>query len=63
MPTTFGIENTLFYIPNEIFTSDFDGFPTLISPLIGLAMFIIVSNLTPRRGQFEEVERRSLIIS
>ncbi len=61
MPTTFGIENTLFYIPNEIFTSDFDGFPTLISPLIGLAMFIIVSNLTPRRGQFEEVERRSLI--
>ena len=63
MPTTFGIENTLFYIPNEIFTSDFDGFPTLISPLVGLAMFIIVSNLTPRKPQFKEVERRSLIRS
>ena len=46
MPTTFGIDNTLLYIPNGIFTTDFDGFPTLISPLVGLAAFIIVSNLT-----------------
>ncbi|ELS03088.1 Na+/proline symporter [Xenococcus sp. PCC 7305] len=46
MPTTFGIENTLLYIPNNIFTADFDGFPTLISPLIGLAAFIIISNIT-----------------
>ncbi|MEM9276747.1 MAG: sodium:solute symporter family protein [Cyanobacteria bacterium P01_F01_bin.143] len=46
MPTTFGIENTLLYLPNNIFTPDFDGFPTLISPLVGLAAFIIVSNLT-----------------
>lgn len=46
MPTTFGIDNTLLYIPNGLFTADFDGFPTLISPLVGLAAFIIVSNLT-----------------
>ena len=46
MPTTFGIDNTLLYIPNDIFTVDFDGFPTLISPLIGLAAFIIISILT-----------------
>ncbi|MBE9171056.1 sodium:solute symporter family protein [Pleurocapsales cyanobacterium LEGE 06147] len=46
MPTTFGIENTLLYIPNNIFTEAFDGFPTLISPLVGLAAFIIVSNRT-----------------
>ena len=46
MPVTFGIDNTLLYIPNGIFTADFDGFPTLISPLVGLATFIIVSNLT-----------------
>ena len=46
MPTTFGIDNTLLYIPNNIFTADFDGFPTLISPLIGLAAFIIISKLT-----------------
>ena len=46
MPTTFGIDNTLLYIPNNIFSPDFDGFPTLISPLVGLAAFIIISNLT-----------------
>ncbi|NEQ63922.1 MAG: sodium:solute symporter, partial [Moorea sp. SIO4A1] len=46
MPTTFGIDNTLLYIPNSIFTADFDGFPTLISPLVGLVAFILVSNIT-----------------
>lgn len=46
MPTTFGIDNTLLYIPNNILSADFDGFPTLISPLVGLAAFIIVSKLT-----------------
>jgi Na+(H+)/acetate symporter ActP len=46
MPTMFGSDNTLFYIPNPIFTSDFDGFPTLISPIVGLAVFLVVSNLT-----------------
>jgi Na+/proline symporter len=62
MPTTFGIDNTLLYIPNNIFTADFDGFPTLISPLVGLAAFIIVSNrtggknLTRRRVTAEEKE-------
>ncbi|AOY78949.1 sodium:solute symporter family protein [Moorena producens JHB] len=46
MPTTFGIDNTLLYIPNSIFTADFDGFPTMISPLVGLVAFILVSNIT-----------------
>ena len=46
MPTTFGIDNTLLYIPNGLFTADFDGFPTLISPLVGLAAFVIVSSFT-----------------
>lgn len=46
MPTMFGAENTLLYIPNPIFSDTFDGFPTLISPLIGLAVFLIVSHLT-----------------
>jgi Na+/proline symporter len=46
MPTMFGSENTLFYINNPIFTDAFDGFPTLISPLVGLAAFIGVSLLT-----------------
>ncbi len=46
MPTVFGIDNTLLYLPNDIFTPDFDGFPTLISPLIGLLVFISISYLT-----------------
>jgi len=46
MPTMFGSENTLLYIPNSIFTAGFDGFPTLISPLVGLAAFIGGSWLT-----------------
>lgn len=49
MPTTFGIDNTLWYIPNPIFTADFDGFPTLISPIVGLIFFIVISNLTNGR--------------
>jgi len=58
MPTMFGAENTLLYIPNPLFTADFDGFPTLISPLLGLAAFVIVSLMTQggqRRAQ-EETE-------
>ncbi len=46
MPTMFGIENTLLYIPNGLFTASFDGFPTLISPLVGLIAFVVVSKLT-----------------
>lgn len=45
-PTMFGSDNTLFYLKNSIFTAGFDGFPTLISPLVGLAAFIGVSLLT-----------------
>ena len=46
MPTMFGVDNTLMYIPNPLFQSSFDGFPTLISPLIGLIVFVVVSHLT-----------------
>ncbi len=55
MPTMFGVENTLLYIPNGLFTSDFDGYPTLISPLVGLVVFVVVSNLTysPQSTQAE----------
>ena len=53
-PTTFGIENTLLYIPNEILTTEFDGFPTLISPLVGFAAFIIISNLTHKNRPIQQ---------
>ncbi|MGB5975748.1 MAG: sodium:solute symporter family protein [Nodosilinea sp.] len=48
MPTMFGVDNTLLYFSNSLFTADFDGFPTLISPLLGLIAFVVVSNLTYR---------------
>lgn len=51
MPTMFGVDNTLLYINNPWFTSDFDGFPTLISPLIGLAVFLAVSHFTYKPGR------------
>ncbi|MEM7648168.1 MAG: sodium:solute symporter, partial [Cyanobacteria bacterium P01_A01_bin.70] len=60
MPTMFGIENTLFYIPNDLFTLDFDGFPTLISPLVGLIAFVIGSKLTynPLTAEQERAQLR-----
>ena len=60
MPTMFGIENTLLYIPNNLFTSDFDGFPTLISPVVGLIAFVVVSKLTykPIPVELERVKLR-----
>ena len=42
MPTMFGVDNTLLYIPNPLVTPDFDGFPRLISGLISL----VVSHFT-----------------
>lgn len=48
MPTMFGVDNTLLHVPNTLFTIDFDGFPTLISPIVGLVAFVLVSNLTYR---------------
>ncbi|MCG8366620.1 MAG: sodium:solute symporter family protein [Pseudanabaenales cyanobacterium] len=49
MPVAFGIDNTLLYLPNSLFTPDFDGIPTLLSPLIGLVAFWLISDRTYRR--------------
>ncbi|MEO0888221.1 MAG: sodium:solute symporter family protein [Cyanobacteria bacterium J06648_10] len=46
MPTMFGVDNTLLYIPNSLFTADFDGLPTLISPLVGLIAYAVASKMT-----------------
>lgn len=55
MPTMFGADNTLLYIPNSLFSATFDGFPTLISPLVGLVVFIVVSHLTYKPLAAEQV--------
>lgn len=47
-PTTFGAENTLLYIPNDIFGPGFDGVPTVLSALVGLAAFVGTALLTQK---------------
>jgi solute:Na+ symporter, SSS family len=37
LPTSYGAQNTLVYVENGLFGPAFDGVPTLISPLFGLA--------------------------
>jgi len=60
MPTMFGVDNTLLYVPNGLFTIDFDGFPTMISPIVGLVAFVVVSNLT-HRPQSPEAQKADLL--
>ena len=57
MPVTFGIDNTLWHIPNEIFTPAFDGVPTLISPIVGFVAFVLVSRGTKRNELVTEMTR------
>ncbi|MGF1516107.1 MAG: sodium:solute symporter family protein [Elainellaceae cyanobacterium] len=45
-PTAFGIDNNLLYLPNNFLGADFDGLPTLLSPLLGFVVFVTVSLLT-----------------
>jgi len=46
VPTTYGIPNNLLYIQNGIFTASFDGLPTFIAPVVGLAVFLAVAYAT-----------------
>jgi solute:Na+ symporter, SSS family len=48
-PTFYGVENTLLYIPNDVFAAGFDGWPTLICPVVSLAVFVAVALLVPHR--------------
>ncbi|WP_353258040.1 sodium:solute symporter family protein [Prochlorothrix hollandica] len=60
MPTMFGADNTLLYLENPLLTADFDGFPTLISPLVGLVAFVGVSLLTGgSKGQTQAMAEES----
>lgn len=63
MPTMFGVDNTLLYIPNTLFSSSFDGFPTMISPLLGLVAFVVVSQFTYQRPQSATSVERDLAAS
>lgn len=48
VPTTYGVENTLLYIPNDVFSASFDGIPTVLSALVSLVIFVGVALATQK---------------
>ena len=46
-PTMFGVENTILYIPNDLISASFDGWPTFIAFAAGLLTYVAVSLMTP----------------
>ncbi len=55
-PTMYGVPNDLFYIPNDLLTSDIDGYSTLIAAVVGIGSFVLVSYLRPRTLKEQELE-------
>ncbi|MGK9220551.1 MULTISPECIES: sodium:solute symporter family protein [unclassified Microbacterium] len=47
-PTLYGVENDILYIPNTIVDGTFDGWATLLSFAIGLAVFLVTAWVSPR---------------
>ena len=46
VPTTYAYENTLLYVPNDVFTASFDGLPTFIAAGVSLVTFVAVAYAT-----------------
>lgn len=57
-PTLYGVPNTLLYVDNSLVTADFDGWATLVTFAISVAVFIITSLLTTA-SHGEEVDIRN----
>jgi SSS family solute:Na+ symporter len=49
-PTIYGAPNDLLYIANETVTADFDGWPTFIAALSGLAAYVVTALIRPARA-------------
>jgi solute:Na+ symporter, SSS family len=58
-PTMYGVPNDLVYIENSAFTSDIDGWSTLIAAGVGIGTFILVGILLPRT---KEEQARELAV-
>jgi Na+/proline symporter len=58
VPTTYGIENTLLYIQNDIFTTAFDGLPTFIAAGVSLVVFLGVAYVTKDDYPIHSLERQ-----
>jgi len=46
-PTIYGVDNTILYIPNDLITADFDGWPTFIAFAASIVTYVVVALLTP----------------
>lgn len=57
VPTTYGYENTLLYIPNDVFTSAFDGLPTFIAAGVSFLTFVGVAYATKDRYDARTLDR------
>ncbi len=55
-PTMYGMENTVLYVPNDVFGPGFDGWPTFIAPVASLVAFVAVA-LTGSDRPAPEVQR------
>ena len=45
-PTMYGVDNTIFYVPNGIVDATFDGYPTFIAFAASLMAYVVVALLT-----------------
>jgi SSS family solute:Na+ symporter len=63
-PTLYGVENDIFYVPNDLVTTGFDGWATLLAALVGFGTYVAVGLLRPRSvGQVEAAEEEFASVS
>ena len=60
IPTVYGVENTLLYIDNPIFTADMDGWCTFIAFGASLGVYLLVAAFCPRTDEQNALERAEL---
>ncbi|BBZ35442.1 sodium:solute symporter family protein [Mycolicibacterium confluentis] len=46
-PTMYGVENTILYIPNDLVSPSFDGWPTFIAFAVAIVTYVSVALMTP----------------
>ncbi len=61
VPTVYGADNTLLYIPNDIFSSDMDGWCTFISFGCATVAYFAVAAFCPRTVEEDEREQKELL--
>ena len=47
-PTMYGVPNDIFYIPNSLVSTGFDGWATLIAAAVGFGTYVLIGALRPR---------------